>query len=491
MLSLKHFYREAARELTGLDITGQAWSEIMPQLSPAPLAPVRRRGAALRVAAPLPTPAPERPARPQKSQARSVKAVSAPVKPRPAPAPMPEPHPLTGPARAGLTFTCLSGQLKKALLLVKPAVVNRSTTLPVLANVLVQSAGSRVKITATDLEITMSVYVGAQVESEFALTLPAGLLTDFVKSLPDARLEVDVQGAQATLRCEGAASTFTGTLAEEFPPIPAPKGASVEWPAQALRDAIGRVVIAAASDDSRPVLTGLCLTVSDDGCELAGADGCRLAAEPLGFTTRQGGWAERTIIPARTMSRLMAALGKSEERISFTRSETQGAFTWGNVEVVSQLIMGTFPDYPSLIPASKDAASHVTFDVEGLREAVKAATPFAREGSGIIRLMATSQGLRVHARAEELGTHDSTVPCQMKGQPGNIAFNSRFLADLLRVLPAGPATLHLNSPSNPGLFTSKALPDYRMVIMPWFVQWDEAGKSAATPEPAQVDTAAA
>jgi DNA polymerase-3 subunit beta len=374
--------------------------------------------------------------------------------------------------------TCLQENLSRGLATVSRAVAARAT-LPVTQNVLLQTDGSRLKLTATNLEIAISTWVGAQVEEEAALTVPARMLTDFVNSLPADKVQIDLSKDRRgiALKCKNYKATFQGTDAEEFPPIPTVTGGmSVKVPGDRLKGALQRVVFAAASDDSRPVLTGVKADISGSQMTLAAADGFRLAIERVALTA-PADQEIGVIVPARTMSEVARLIGDSGDQIEFsvTGAKSQALFKLANVEVVTQLIQGAFPDYEKLVPTSHGTL--VKVDLQSLQQATKAASIFARDGSGIIRLViapgekGAAGSVKLIARAEEMGDNESELEATVEGDASKVAFNARFLTDVLGVLQGDEVALSTTTPSSPGVFTASKHAGYTHVVMPMFVQW--------------------
>jgi DNA polymerase-3 subunit beta len=376
-------------------------------------------------------------------------------------------------------ITCLQDNLSRALTVVGRAVPARAT-LPVTQNVLLETDQSRLKLTATNLEVAISTWIGAQVESEGAITVPARLLTEFVGSLPNEKIEIDLVDAPKgiKLRCgDSFKSDFNGTDAEEFPPIPTvDSGATAKISPANFRGAIERVALAAARDDSRPVLTGIKVEISGENLTLAAADGFRLGVDTAPLSEPVDGELD-FIVPAKTMVEIQRLLSDQDEDVEITVAEsgTQVLFRLANIEIVSQLVQGSFPDYEKLIPATSGTVA--TVDQKAFMQATRAASIFARDGSGIIKLfIEPGEGdgkgmIRIESRAEEIGGNDSSLEAMIEGDEGRVAFDSRFLLDVLGVMPDGKIMLSTSTPSSPGVIRSDKIENYTHVVMPMFVQW--------------------
>jgi DNA polymerase-3 subunit beta len=362
-------------------------------------------------------------------------------------------------------------------------VANRAT-LPVTQNVLLSIDQSMLKLSATNLEIAMTTWIGAMIEEEGSITVPSRLLTEFVNSLPSDRIDLEVQPGTSILRltCGRSEANIHGTEAAEFPPIPTvEEGIAAQIDPQALRSAISRVTFAAATEESRPVLTGVELKMMGEKFTMAAADGFRLAVQhgPLLQPVENE---INVIIPARTLNEINRLLNDREEpvEVMMTPPKGQVLFRVGGgdtVEVVSQLLQGAFPNYEQLIPQSYQ--TRAILDSPALLRAARTAAIFARDGSNIIRMqLVPGNGdgdygkLIISARSEEVGDNQDEVDADaMEGTEGKIAFNSRYLLDVLSVLERGKVSLETTTASSPGVFKPTDSEDYIHVVMPMFVQW--------------------
>ena len=376
----------------------------------------------------------------------------------------------------------LQENLQRGLSIVGRAVATRST-LPITANVLLQTDRGRLKLAATDLDISICAWIGAKIDEDGATTVPSRLIGDFVAQLPPATVSLDVpaNGRQLRLECARNESTVNAMDSEDFPRIPELRdGVSLQFDPRALRRAIERVEFASATDDSRPVLTGVHLKTDGTRLTLAAADGFRLAVADITLPQSPSESVE-VIIPSRALRELSRLISDSEEQVEMriNPQRTQVLFAKTDVEMVAQLIQGTFLNYNQLIPA--DFNTKVTVSVDEFKRETRIAAIFARDGSGIIRLqMAPGEGgqpgqLTISARADEIGDNEGKVDCRVEGDASKIAFNSRYLQDVLNVL-SGSVVLEMTSPSSQGVFrpideNGIAEPGYVHVVMPMFVQW--------------------
>src|SRR5581483_1305096 len=209
---------------------------------------------------------------------------------------------------SAMKVTCLQENLARGLGIVGRAVAVRST-LPITSNVLIATDHGRIKLAATNLDIALSCWIGGQIEDEGAITVPARLLTDFVNSLPQEKIELTLapRARQVRLVCARNEATIGGIDADDFPPIPSVEGDTIELDAKVMREAIAQVVFSAATDDSRPVLTGVDIVVEGDQLTLAAADGFRLSVRSLKLKKKVGERHE-VIVPAKALSELSRLL---------------------------------------------------------------------------------------------------------------------------------------------------------------------------------------
>jgi DNA polymerase-3 subunit beta len=325
------------------------------------------------------------------------------------------------------------------------------------------------------------------VEEEGAVTVPARLLTEFVSHLPDQSIDMDVSGESKVLKlkCARSEANINGTEANDFPPIPSvDEEFSAKIEPQVLRTAINQVVFAAATEESRPVLTGVKLELEESQFTMAAADGFRLAvfkgdlAEPVPAPVS-------IILPHRTLAELGRFLGEHDGMVEIvmTPSRGQALFRLENIEVVSQLIQGTFPNYSQLIPQTYQ--TRTIFDLQEFSRAARGASIFARDGNGIVRLeimpeagesataeSSPSEGkVRISARAEEMGENQDEINTSIEGEESKIAFNNKYLLDVLNAFERGEVALETTTSSSPGVFKSTTSDRYVHVVMPMFVQW--------------------
>ena len=382
-----------------------------------------------------------------------------------------------------MKISCLQENLSRGLAVVGRAVASRAT-LPITQNVLLSVDQSMLKLSATNLEIAMTTWVGAMIEEEGSITVPARLLTEFVNSLPNDKIDLELDQGSGLLQISSGNSNahINITDASEFPPIPTvDDGVAAEVDPLVLRNAIARVAFAAATEESRPVLTGVELKLDGSKFTMAAADGFRLAVHH-GALLKPVLEEVSVIIPARTMNELSRLISDREEPVEILMTPAKGQVMFriqggDTIEIVSQLLQGTFPNYEQLIPQSY--TTRAVMDLPTVLRAARTASIFAKDGSNIIRMHlmpATADSeppkVEISARSEEVGDNQDVVDLdEIEGEEGKIAFNSRYLLDVLAVLDKGKVALETTTSSSPGVFKPTDSDDYIHVVMPMFVQW--------------------
>ena len=374
--------------------------------------------------------------------------------------------------------SCLQENLAKGLSLVGRAVPVRST-LPQASHVLMETDGGQLKLVATDLTIAITCWIGATVEEEGAMTVPARLLTDFVSSLPNEEIGLSVSGRNKLLqlKCARNEASMAGMDAQDFPPVPSiGDGLVLTLEPKSLRKAITMTQFAAASDDTRPVLTGIHVLAEGDVLTLAAADGFRLAVYKLSLEQEVAEKVE-IVIPARALREVERLISEGDQPVemAINAARSQVRFKMDNTwELVATLIQAAFPNYSQLIPQSYTTKAEV--DMKQFLQETRIAAIFARDGAGIVRVQVEpGEGgpgkMTISARADEIGDHKGEMDVKVEGEASKIAFNSRYLQDVLQVLDVQTVLLETTSSSSPGVIRPLGDDRYVHVVMPMFVQW--------------------
>lgn len=350
--------------------------------------------------------------------------------------------------------------LAKALNLVA-RVANARNTLPILSNVLLKTVSNRLSVSATNLDIGITHFVGGKIEQEGAITIPARLTQDFVASLPtDAVIELELIENKLHLVTEKYNSTINGISADDFPVMPEiTKGTSWRLPAQELKKALQQVVFAASGDDSRPLLTGVYFHGDGKQLMVAATDSYRLAEKNLGKNSHQ----IDLVIPATAIQDLLRLIAENDEEVEVTHDDQQVVFKTNDAQLVARLIEGTYPDYKKLLPAKFETVAKLARDdFSGI---TKVSSLFARESAGSITVKADKNQVSINSIASQLGENTSVADAQVDGG-GEITLNSRYLLDGLNALGGDQVEFCFNGKLEPIILRSPSSKDYLHLIMP-------------------------
>ena len=362
----------------------------------------------------------------------------------------------------------------------------------VLKNVLLATDGSRLKLSATNLDLGITTWVAANVEEEGTVTVPADLLSKLVGKMPEKQsveLREEEKTRTLTVKCQRSRAQVRGIDPEEFPPLPTAEDQATISIDQALcKELIGQVEFGAAQDDTRPVLAGVSLELEDDRITLAASDGFRLVMRDA---TLEQEIAEpvKVIVPARALQELGRVLGDDDDakvEMTVTPNRSQVLFRAGDVYLVSRLIEGQFPNVRNFIP--KSWATKVVVDRGTFAAAMGRVTLFAAESANVVRLEveagengdgSTPGQLKIEAQAQDLGESHDELDASIEGESTHLAFNAVYLNDFTKALEKGtidPETgdkktidevvIEITGPLSPGVVRGGGLPDYLHVIMP-------------------------
>lgn len=376
-----------------------------------------------------------------------------------------------------MKVSVLQENLAKGLSIVGRAVPTRPT-MQVLGNILLETEEGRLKLAATNLELGITAWIGAKIEEDGAITVPARTYIDLVNQLSPERvdLDLDVRNQSLKVHCGATNSNIKGIDANEFPLIPqAGDDPGVSVPAAVLREMISQTVFAAATDDNRPILTGIYTYLTSDELVMAAADGYRLSVRR---TALELGTSKPTelIIPARTLAELGRIISDEDEEvlISIPQGRNQVIFHLKNVDVASTLLDGKFPDYNAIIPKGH-TTSTVAYTADLLR-ACKRADIFARDVNNNAKVIVTPADsasapgmVRLSATSNERGNADAIVDATVDGTEQEISFNVRYLIDVLNVIKEEQVVLESNGPTAPGVIKPLGREDFVHVIMPMSV----------------------
>lgn len=341
-------------------------------------------------------------------------------------------------------------------------VANTRGTLPILSNVLLKTAGNRLSIAATNLDIAITQFIGSKVGTEGAITVPARLMQDFIASLPSGTITLELDESKLKITTDQYESVINGTNADDFPVMPAiSNGVSFEVSSKDLKLALQQVLPAASSDETRPVLTGVYLHTHEGTLFAVATDSYRLAEKAVCKAKVEA----TLLVPANALQDLLRILGDGEDTVTITHDDQQVLFKVEDVELVARLIEGNYPDYRKLIP--KQFAQKAVLAKQELLNITKVSSLFARESAGSVTLNLDQdkQTVSIRSIASQLGENTATAPAQIEGS-GTITLNSRYILDALAVTGGDQVSVGFNDKLEPCVLRSTKHDDYLHVIMP-------------------------
>lgn len=351
--------------------------------------------------------------------------------------------------------------LSKALGSVARVASSRGT-LPILSNVLLKTVDGRLSIAATNLDIAITHYIGSKVGTEGSITVPARLMQDFVGSLPSGVIELKLDDLKLHINAEKYQSVINGVSAEDYPVMPAiTEGISWKINAKVLKQALQQVVIAASNDEARPVLTGVYWHTYEGKLYMVATDSYRLAEKALVSMSQE----VDLLIPANALQDLLRIIGDYDEDVVVKHDDQQVQFIVGDVELVTRLIEGKYPDYRKLIP--KSFASEAVLKKSDLTNITKVSSLFARESAGsvTINLDATEQQVSIRSIASQIGENTASAVANIT-EEGSITLNSRYILDALHAFSGEDVRLAFNGKLEPCILADPKENDYLHVVMP-------------------------
>ena len=335
-------------------------------------------------------------------------------------------------------------------------------TLPILANVLIKTVGNRLSIAATNLDIAVTHLIGSKVKEEGAITVPARLMQDFVSSLPSGVIDLELEDYKLHISTEKYRSTINGIPADDYPVMPAiADGQAWEVETTLLKNALSQVVFAASNDEARPVLTGVFVHSYNGKLYVVATDSYRLAERQVGNHKAE----TSLLIPAGAIQDLLRLITDSEKSVKVTHDDQQVLFEIGDIQLVTRLIDGSYPDYRKLIPKSFQHSAHIK--KADLTNITKVSSLFARESAGSVTVGLDEEKQEVHINsvASQIGENTAEASAKVTST-GTITLNSRYILDALQAIEGETIELGFNGKLEPCVLKAAGNKDYTHIIMP-------------------------
>jgi DNA polymerase-3 subunit beta len=348
-------------------------------------------------------------------------------------------------------------------------IISAKTQLPVLQNVLIKTEGGMLRVTSTNMESSVSSLVGVKEDEGGGVCVSARLLNELITSMPQETITLEEK--DGTLKVNGSKThaILPSLPVGEFPPINISEekhGVKIEN--KIFKDALSSVLFAAATDEGRPILTGVRINQEDGELMFAATDGYRLSVKKVQFG---GSGKLDLVLPARALSEVLKVISeeKDEKETSFGFiGEGQAVFTVGDTKVITRTIDGEYPDFKKIIP--KTHTTEAILDAADFARAVKSASIFARDNANIVKIHISKPGLTASANTPQVGQNTVEVDAEVEGEEADIAFNSRFLTELLSNYQEERLVFQMTGSLSPGLFKPVKDSSFLHIIMPVRVQ---------------------
>jgi DNA polymerase-3 subunit beta len=344
-------------------------------------------------------------------------------------------------------------------------IISSKAQLPILQNVLLETKGNIFIVAGTNTETSIVSKSNAKIEKEGGACVPAKLLIEFITSLPEGTVEMNVKDGALCISSSGFEATIPCVSKEEFPTLPKQdKTKGAELPKDVFIKALESVLFAAATDEGRPILTGVKIQKSEEDTLFVATDGYRLSLKRVDLTMSEN--VNRTI-PARTLSEVVrVGEGNTEDKIIEIKNidEAQLGFFLGDTEIYTRVLDGEYPNFEKILP--KKNTTKIILDKEKFLQAVKSASIFARDNANIIKFIISEGEITISANTPQIGQNKVTLDGEVDGEGGEIAFNSRFVLDFLSHFQEEKLQFEMTGSLNPGTFKSTTDDSYLHIIMP-------------------------
>ncbi|MEA3356940.1 MAG: DNA polymerase III subunit beta [Patescibacteria group bacterium] len=388
-----------------------------------------------------------------------------------------------------MKVSCNQTSLAQQLSIIGRLVSNKPG-LPILANVLLETEDSKLKMTATDLELGVRTWIGAEVGEDGKITIPARTFSEFVNSLPPEKVDIELKKQLLKVKTVNNEAQFNTLAPDDFPSVPSAEEGKLLMKVvpEDMKKAVDRVAFAAATDDSRPVLTGIKIEADGTDLTLIAVDGFRLSRQFVKLT-RAAKKKIDLLVPAKAMQELARVItdlspeasvdeksktkskskstDKDSVEVYLMESNNQIIFRYKEVDLISRLIDGQFPEYKQIIPTGFQ--TQVDMDTSQIQNAVRIVNIFARSVVGnkaIMEFSPEKKHVKVSAALVEVGENESSFDAKVEGDELKVGFSAKFLSDMLASIDGDTLTFEGSSPTAPGVFRSKGDDTYLHIIMP-------------------------
>jgi len=340
--------------------------------------------------------------------------------------------------------------------------ISTRSTLQILDGILLEAKNDKLKLTATDLEISIETYLDAVIEEGGKIVLNSKIFGDIVKKLPNDLIEFDIKDNKVNIKCQNVEFNIIGNPGEDYPNLPITmEENSFKISKDLFKTAIRQTVFATTQDETRPSLTGVLLEMEDGYINFVSLDGYRLALKRVktNYTLDN-----KIIIPGRTLNELNKILEDTEDDLSISISQGQIIFNIGNTLMYSKLLEGQFFNYRDIMRSDHNTSIRVSRS--GFQSALERASLLAKEEKANLIKLSITNGEVVIKSNSEMGDVYEEVPAKSKGEDLNIAFNSRYILEGIKIINSNEIVLNFIGSLNPCIINAADDDNYTYLVLP-------------------------
>lgn len=373
-----------------------------------------------------------------------------------------------------MKISCTQENLNQGLMVVSH-IAYKNSNLPILSNILIKIEDKLLTLAATNLEIGITVQVRSKVEKEGEYSIDAKLFSDYVSFLPKERIDLELDDDNLKIVCEKQKTKIKGQSAIDFPLIPKiEKTEPYIVSAKEFKQAVSEVVFAVANSEARPEISGVFMSLSQDNIILTATDSYRLAEKKIKLNNNKNTTERKIIIPVKTLNEISRILGIFKDNVSLDDienmeiyvSENQIMFSYNNIDLVSRLIEGQYPDYTQIIPNSYKTL--IKTNVKDLIKIIKTSSLFTKNGINDVKLELNTneKEITVTSSSSQTGENISKIEADITGEDNNMVLNFRYLLDGLQNISSNSVILEINNNNSPCVIKSENDNSYIYIIMP-------------------------
>lgn len=373
-----------------------------------------------------------------------------------------------------MKISCTQENLNQGLMVVGH-IASKNTNLPILSNILIKVNNKLLTLSATNLEIGATIQIRGKVEKEGEYSVDAKLLSDYVSFLPKERVDLELEDDNLKITCEKQKTKIKGQTSAEFPLIPKiEKKNPYIISVKDFKQTISEVIFAVANSEARPEISGVFMNLNENNLILAATDSYRLAEKKIKLNNNKNNNERKIIIPVKTLQEISRILSILKDDVSLEEvenmeiyiSENQIMFSYNNVDLISRLIEGQYPDYTQIIPSTYKTKALI--EIKDLIKGVKTSSLFTKSGINDVKieLNPTDKEMIITSSSAQTGENISKIEAIIEGEINNIVLNYRYLLDGLQNISSNKVILEINDGNNPCVIKSESTKDYIYIIMP-------------------------